>query len=135
MVLNENLKQAVSLSQDQMLQRNNERNAGFFDEELNKLEKWAEDKKSSLEIELKQFDIEIKTKKAEARKLLKLDEKVKMQREIKEMEKKRNELRMNLYKHQDDVDLYKEKLISNIEARLKQMTSTNELFTIRWTIK
>jgi hypothetical protein len=58
-----------------------------------------------------------------------------MQREIKEMEKKRNELRMNLYKHQDDVDLYKEKLISNIEARLKQMTSTNELFTIRWTIK
>lgn len=52
LVLNENLKQAVSLSQDQMLQLNNERNAGFFDEELNKLEKWAEDKKSSLEIEL-----------------------------------------------------------------------------------
>ncbi|MBL7138180.1 MAG: DEAD/DEAH box helicase family protein [Bacteroidales bacterium] len=127
-------KQAVFLSQDQILQHTSERNAGFFDEELTKLEKWAEDKKSSLEIELRQFDVEIKTRKAEARKLLKLDEKVKMQREIKEMEKRRNELRMNLYKHQDDVDQKKENLISDIEARLKQRTLIQELFTIHWTL-
>jgi superfamily II DNA/RNA helicase len=128
------LKQAVSFSQDKVIQLNSERNAGFFDEELTKLEKWAEDKKSSLEIELKHLDLEIKIKKAEARKLLKLDEKVKMQREIKEMEKRRNELRMNLYQHQDDVDQRKENLISDIEDRLKQQTSISELFTIRWAI-
>jgi len=120
---------------EQLLLRNSQRNAGFFDEELIKLEKWAEDKKSSLEIELKQLDVEIKTLKAEARKLHRLVEKVKAQRHIKEMEKRRNEMRMNLYQHQDEVDQRKESLISDIEARLKQLTSINELFTIRWTIK
>ena len=119
---------------EQVLLRNSQRNAGFFDEELIKLEKWAEDKKSSLEIELKQLDVEIKTLKAEARKLPRLEEKVKAQRHIKETEKRRNEMRMNLYQHQDEVDQRKENLIAGIEARLKQLISNNELFTIRWTI-
>jgi len=129
------LKKSAENIIEQVLLRNSQRNAGFFDEELIKLEKWAEDKKSSLEIELKQLDVEIKTLKAEARKLPRLNEKVKAQRQIKEMEKRRNEMRMNLYQHQDEVDQRKESLISNIEARLKQMTSINELFTVRWTIK
>lgn len=129
------LKRSAETITEQVLLRNSLRNAGFFDEELIKLEKWAEDKKSSLEIELKQLDVEIKTLKAEARKLPKLIEKVKAQRHIKEMEKRRNEMRMNLYQHQDEVDQRKENLISDIEARLKQMTSKNELFTIHWTIK
>ena len=129
------LKKSAEIFTEQVLLRNSQRNAGFFDEELIKIEKWAEDKKSSLEIELKQLDVEIKTLKAEARKLPRLVEKVKAQRHIKEMEKRRNEMRMNLYQHQDEVDQRKENLISDIEARLKQMTSINELFTIRWTIK
>ena len=119
----------------QLLLSNADRNSGFFDEELVKLEKWADDKKASLEIELKQLDVEIKTLKAEARKLPKLVDKVKAQRHIKEMEKRRNEMRMNLFHHQDEVDQRKENLISTIEARLKQMTSRKELFTIRWFLK
>ncbi|PKP21642.1 MAG: DEAD/DEAH box helicase, partial [Bacteroidetes bacterium HGW-Bacteroidetes-21] len=118
-----------------ILVNTSERNAVFFDEEMIKLDKWADDRKTSLEIELKQLDIDIKTKKAEARKLLKLEEKVKTQRQIKEMEKRRNEMRMNLYQHQDEVDQKKENLISDIETRLKQMTSLQEIFAIRWTIK
>lgn len=133
--LNELLFKSADSNIEQILLQNSQRSAGFFDEELVKLEKWADDRKTSLEIELKHLDIEIKTRKAEARKYLKLDEKVKAQRQIKEMEKRRNEMRMNLYQHQDDVDQKKENLISDIEARLKQMISKNELFTIRWTIK
>ena len=61
-----------------------------------------------------------------------LEEKVKAQRQIKEMEKKRNELRQNLYQAQDEIDLRKEKLINEIESRMKQKIETNELFTIKW---
>jgi hypothetical protein len=128
------LNNSVEKDLELVISQNSQRNAGFFDEELIKLEKWAEDKKSSLEIELKQLDIEIKILKAEARKLPRLEEKVKAQRHIKDLEKRRNEMRMNLFKHQDEVDQRKERLISGIEARLKQMVSTKELFTIRWTI-
>jgi len=81
------------------------------------------------------LDIEIKTLKAEARKLPRLDEKVKAQRHIKEMEKHQNEMRMNLYQHQDEVDQQKENLIAGIEARLKQLISINDLFTKRWILK
>jgi hypothetical protein len=58
--------------------------------------------------------------------------KVKAQRHIKEMEKKRNALRMNLFQSQDEVDVRKDKLIEEIEARLKQRIEKNELFLIRW---
>ena len=119
---------------EDILQRNANRNAGFFDSEMEKLDKWAEDVKNSLEIELKELDKEIKTRKTEARKILKLEEKVAAQREIKSMENKRNTLRQNLYQAQDEVDKRKDNLIVEIEARLRQKMEKNEIFTIRWSI-
>ncbi len=50
------------------------------------------------------------------------------------MEKKRSELRRNLFLAQDEVDKRKEKIIEDIEARLLQKIGTKELFTIRWTL-
>lgn len=120
--------------QDDILQINAERNAGFFDDEMEKLDRWAEDVKNSLEIELKELDKEIKCQKTEAKKILGLEEKVKTHRHIKEMEKKRNELRQNLYEAHDEVDNKKEQLIGDIETRLKQKIEQTELFTIRWRV-
>lgn len=110
------------------------RNSGFFDAEMDKLDKWAEDLKNSIELELKELDKEIKARKTEAKKILKLEEKIKAQRLIKEMEKKRNELRQNLYQAQDEIDGKKEGLISEIEARLRQKVETSELFAIKWKV-
>jgi len=101
---------------------------------MDKLDKWAEDVKNSLEIELKELDKEIKFRKTEAKKILSLEEKVKTQRQIKEMEKKRNSLRRNLYQAQDEVDSRKENLINEIEARLKQKIETKELFLVKWKV-
>ena len=120
--------------QAEILQINAERNGGFFDIEMEKLDKWADDVKSSIEIELKELDREIKTRKTEAKKILNLEEKVKAQRQIKEMEKKRNQLRQNLYQAQDEVDVRKENLINEIEARMSQNIETDELFTIKWKV-
>lgn len=115
-----------------LIQNNMERNSGFFDTEMEKLEKWADDIKVSLEIQLKELDKEIKFRKTEAKKILKLEQKVKAQREIKELEKKRNQLRMRLYEAQDNIDEQKEELMNSIESRLRQKTQRTELFTIRW---
>ncbi len=112
-----------------------QRNSGFFDAEMEKLDKWAEDVKNSIEIELKERDLEIKLRKTEAKKILSLEEKVRAQREIKEMEKTRNTLRQNLFQAQDEVDAKKEKLIDEIEARLTQKVTKDRLFLVRWTIE
>ena len=125
---------ALAQQEQGILGRNAERNAGFFDTEMSKLEKWAQDVKNSLEIRLKQLDVEIKTRKAEARKMVNLEEKVKVHREIKDLEKKRSEMRLSLYQAQDDVDAKKERLLEEIEARLSQSLSREVLFTIRWRI-
>ncbi|TWU53494.1 RNA polymerase-associated protein RapA [Candidatus Brocadiaceae bacterium B188] len=128
------IAQMAQKQQAEILQMNAERNAGFFDTEMEKLDTWAEDVKSSMEIELKELDKEIKCRKTEAKKILNLEEKVTAHRQVKEMEKKRNTMRLNLYQTQDDVDNKKEQLIGEIEARLKQKIETTELFTVRWKV-
>jgi ERCC4-related helicase len=111
-----------------------ERNSVFFDEEVDKLDKWAEDVKNSLEIELKRLSIDIKTLKTNAKKVLKLDAKIKLQREIKEQEKRRNEMRQKLYKSQDEVDERKENLLNKVEAQLNQKITRTPLFTIQYKV-
>ncbi len=111
-----------------------ERNNEFFDDEVDKLDRWAEDLKKSLEIELKRMDIDLKAMKTSAKKVLNLVEKVKLQRDIKDLEKKRNEMRQQLYKAQDEVDVKKEGLLARIEGQLNQKVSINPLFTIKFDI-
>jgi len=111
-----------------------QRNARFFDEETDKLDTWADDMKISLEKEIKDFDAEIKLKKAEARKVIDLQQKVGLQREVKELEKLRNERRKHLFEAQDSIDERKDALLNQIEHRLNQKRETKELFTIKWTL-
>jgi argininosuccinate lyase len=100
-----------------------------------KLEKWADDKKTSLELQIKDIDKQIRLRKSEARHIQLLTEKVKTQREIKDLEKKRAELRQSYFTAQDEVDVKKEQLITNVESRLEQKVSLLPLFTIKFIIK
>lgn len=112
-----------------------ERNSGFFETEVDKLDKWAEDVKTSLELDLKKLDVDIKTSKTNAKKIANLEEKVKTQRGIKEMEKRRNEMRKRLFEAQDEVDAKKEGLIERVEGQLRQKSRLEPLFTVRWQVK
>jgi hypothetical protein len=64
--------------------------------------------------------------------MLNLEAKVKSQRQIKELEKKRSEKRQTLFSAQDDIDDKKETLLTDIEKRLNQKIEQKELFTIKW---
>lgn len=110
------------------------RNQVFFEEEMEKLDSWADDMKVSLEREITDLDAEIKLRKSEAKKMLRLNDKVAAQRVIKDLEKKRAEKRQNLYEAQDEVDAKKENLLSSVEKMLEQKIEQEELFTIRWRI-
>lgn len=111
-----------------------ERNSEFFDEEVDKLDKWAEDVKKSLEIELRRLEIDIKAIKTSAKKVLNLEEKVKLQREIKDLEKKRNDMRQKLYQSQDAVDARKEELLKKVEKQLAQKIELKKLFCVRFKV-
>lgn len=117
-----------------VITENATRNRDFFDVEMDKLDQWADDMKISLEKEIRDLDAEIKLRKAEAKKLLNLEAKVKAQRMIKELEKKRSEKRQVLFSAQDDIDEKKENLLTDIEKMLNQKIKQEELFTIKWSI-
>ena len=121
--------QQVTISEE-----NARRNHSFFDEEVDKLEKWSEDVRESIKYEIKELGKEIKTRKTEARKLLNLEQKIKEQRVIKELEKKLAEKRFNQYKNEDEIENRKDGLLDEVEKRLKQQTTEQELFTIRWNV-
>lgn len=132
--LSERFKELNQAQEIEILEQNAMRNAEYFDEEYEKLDKWADDVKSSLEMELKELDKEIKARKTEAKKILNLEKKVQEQRHIKEMERKRNDMRQNLYKAQDDIEQRKDHLLTETENRLKQQIGKHEVITFRWRI-
>ena len=66
--------------------------------------------------------------------MLNLEQKVKEQRIIKELEKKLADKRYNQYQNEDEIENRKDSLLDDVEKRLKQQTSENELFTIKWKI-
>ncbi len=128
------LAQRIHAQQVDIIDDIQRRNGQYFDEELDKLDKWADDLKNSLTTELKDLEKDIKFRRTEARKLLNLDQKIKEQRVIKDLEKRLADKRMNLYQAQDDIDQRKEKLLDDTQERLKQRIQQHELFTIRWSL-
>jgi len=128
------LEEALFSETHNVIADNANRNKDFFDTEMDKLDQWADDMKLSLDKEIKDLDAEIKLRKSEAKKMLNLEAKVKAQRGIKDLEKKRSEKRQHLYEAQDTIDDRKENLLDEIERRLKQEVKTTELFTIKWTM-
>ncbi len=128
----ETFKELIFKEKQEVLSENANRNRDFFDVEMDKLEQWAEDMKISLDREIKDLDAEIKLRKGEAKKMLNLEAKVKAQRQIKELEKKRSEKRQTLFEAQDQIDDKKETLLTDIEKMLSQKIEQKELFTFKW---
>lgn len=133
--IQEKLQEKISEMQNEIVADSAERNSKFFDEEMDKLDNWADDMKLGLEKEISDLDQEIRLRKSEAKKITWLDEKVSAQRAIKELEKKRTEKRQNLYEAQDEIDEKKDMLLDKIEKMLKQKVSRENLFTIKWRLR
>ncbi|MBA3320952.1 MAG: hypothetical protein H0T45_05835 [Pyrinomonadaceae bacterium] len=110
------------------------RNAQFFDEEVSKLDRWADDLKLGLEAEIKELDKAIREARRTAGLAATLSDKLAAQREIKSLEGKRSKKRRELYEAQDAIDADRDKLISHVAARLKQTMQVEKIFTIRWNL-
>ncbi|GAD15039.1 helicase domain protein [Geobacillus kaustophilus GBlys] len=120
--------------QEAILNEIMERASAYLDSELEKLEKWSQDLKNKLEKDIDEMTVEIEHLKREAKLTRNLAEKLEKNKQIKELEKKRNEMRRNLYDQQDEIDEQKDRLFEEVEKKLEQRTATEHLFTIKWRI-
>lgn len=126
------LKDFIVVQRNSVLENLGSKNVVFFDTELDKLDRWGEDKRNSLKVVLKELDDQIKAAKKEARLAPNLPEKLKLERERRLLETKRDEAWKAYEEAAKDIEVRKDGLIDEIEKRMKQLTAEEVLFTIRW---
>ena len=110
----------------------NQRNLGYFEQEVQKLDAWADDLKLGLEQQIKEIDREIKEVRRTAATSPTLEEKLSWQKKQRELEGKRTKLRRELFNRQDEVEAQRNDLISQLEVQLQQQVEDRTLFTIEW---
>jgi hypothetical protein len=115
-----------------LLQGINQRNLGYFDQDVRKLDAWADDLKLGLEQEIKAIDAEIKEVRRTAATAPTLEDKLTHQRRQRELEGRRSKLRRELFARQDEVEAQRNGLIEQLEVQLRQQVQEQTLFTIEW---
>jgi adenine-specific DNA-methyltransferase len=118
----------------QALEQVGQRNQQFFEREIDKLDRWAEDRKEGLEYAIKDLAARIKQAGRESTLAPTLELKLAAQKVKKELERQRKERQRQLFDAEDEIEDRKTELIAEVEKRLRQKATRVELFTIRWDV-
>ena len=110
------------------------RDGNWFDTQIDKMEHWAEDLRSTLKAELDDAEDALRAARRAARTAPTLPEKLELQRDIRRLEGKRDEAWRVFDRSGRDLDSKKEALLDDISRRLAQSAEECELLTIRWRI-
>ncbi len=109
-----------------------ERQLRYFEQEVLKLDAWADDLKLGVEQRIKDIDREIKEVRRNATVSPTLDEKLHWQKRQRELEGKRSQLRRELFGQQDEIEARRNGIIEDLERQLEQQVQDTRLFTIEW---
>lgn len=126
------LKEELERRLTTLLDELNARNSLLFETEINKLERWAEDRRTTLKNELEELDDALKEARKFARLAPTMPEKVAQQRAVRTLEGKRDEAWHAYDQASREIDKQKDTLLDDIGRRLKQKTEKELLFTLRW---
>lgn len=110
------------------------RQSTWFDEEMEKLDHWAEDRRAGLKADLKELDDQIKALKKEVRQTGNMPEKLALQRKARTLETQRDEAWRAYDAAAKNIEVQKDGLLDQVEERLSQTVSDEELFVIRFQI-
>ena len=132
--LQQTLKNNLDSSQLQILDEIGQRNASYFETELEKLDFWGEDKRNSLKVTLKDLDQEIKETKKQARLAPNLPDKLKLEKHRKKLENDRDTAWREYDGAAKEIEQSKDRLIEKIEEKLKQQIKETDLFLFKWNL-
>ena len=96
------------------------------------IDKWAKDKKNSLEVVLKNLEEEIEVKRRAAIEEEDLDKKYEYMKEKSELEKKYRDSHLKIHTARTEIDDEKDALLEKMFIGRNQCVEEEDLFTIRW---
>lgn len=129
-LLFENSRQQVSASIAAFLQGNQR----LFNEERERLERWADDKLQAAEDALRDTKARIAQLRRDARNAATLQEQEGIQRELADQERKQRRQRQDIFVVEDEIIEQRDALIDSLQQRLQEKTEQETLFTLRWRV-
>jgi len=129
------MDQAINVRRLQLMEEMTTRNSKWFDNEMDKLDHWAEDRRSTLKVKLAELDDTLKEARKAARLAPTLPDKLERQREVRSLEAKRDEAWRDYDQASREVDRQKDALLDEISRRLEQVIEQEPLFTLQWSLQ
>ena len=114
--------------------RNLEENSQHFSEARDQLDRWAEDMEMAAQKELDDAKRQIRDLQRKSRQAPTLEEQHGLLEEITALERKKRKLREKIFDVEDEIAAKRDQLVDALEKRMKQKTSVEDLFTIRWSV-
>lgn len=114
--------------------RSLEVNHRLFQEERERLERWAEDMVLGAEKELADTKAQLRALGRQARQAPTTDEQHALQLKIRDLERTQRRQRQRIFDVEDEITDKRDALIDALEVRLVQRTEVTPLFTIRWSV-
>lgn len=128
------LIQTLATSRTRFIEEAAAREGKWLDTEIQKLDRWADDRKLALEQELRDLDRAISDARRAAVTAAALAAKLEAQKAVRELEAERARRRKDYFAAQDEVDERKAGIIAETAARMNQSDSVEELFSLRWSV-
>ena len=116
------------------LARAMEANSTLFDQERERLDRWADDMVAGAEKALADTKAQLRQLNRQARLATTTEEQHGLQLKIRDLEREQRRQRQRIFDIEDEIRERRDELIDQLEQRMKQRTNEEELFTIRWRV-
>jgi ERCC4-related helicase len=128
------LTNSIHAQQKLIVEELNHKNSDWFSLEMDKLDRWADDRRASLKADLDELDEEIKSTRKAARLAPNLPEKLEKQQALRKLESKRDEAWRNFDNASRELERQKDDLLDEISQRLEQNSEVEPLFALKWSV-
>lgn len=132
--LTERLKKESGRHAEATITHSLEGNSALFNEERERLEKWADDMVVAAEKDLTDTKAQVKAVRRQSRLATTLDEQNELQKKLRDLEKKQRKQRQQIFEIEDQIAEKRDTLIDGLQRRMTQKTHSTHLFTIQWEV-
>lgn len=129
---NTNVSKQTEIHLDALLKSISERDNNYLKFETEKLTKWAEDRMNAAELAIKETKAKIKELNREVQKTTDPMAQLKLQQQLQEVSRKQKKQRQEIFIVEDEIADMRDKMIADIQKRMKQEINKTHLFTINW---
>ena len=109
-----------------------ERNNTYYQQECDRLFKWADDLTLSVKKELKDTKNKLRMLNRQMRQASSMQERHGLQISIQELEKTQRRQRQRIFDVEDEIEEKHDAIIDKLKKQMEQKTQSESLFLIRW---